>query len=344
MKNLLLIICLGSFSLQAQFDPLSQYLNTAFIPNFAPYDSMTVSSDTGAAFSKEACAWQHYFTNGKIDTLTIQAQNVNAVAYKGEVMGRITEVTGFDITGTTPDSIDRVVYMEDQYGRDSVLESYYYNNGFNMNFQARSTYNPDSTLSKMDIYAPVGPTMMKVGDWSFFYNQGLTDSIYYTISPSGGSDGFYKFYYSASTPGRIQKMEVYEDLDNDGERDLMQLFFFGHNASNQVNRIIQLDANPNTLNMDLTGEIRYDIHSKSTISLPEVIDVRVEIYPNPASDFVRVQEHRKFSSYRIVDITGQLMQEGDMAQEIDINRLPEGNYILSLSGATGDVSTIFMKK
>jgi hypothetical protein len=139
-------------------------------------------------------------------------------------------------------------------------------------------------------------------------------------------------------------VEIYQDVDNDGEEDLIQLFNLKHNAANEVTGLIQYNLDQMSMNMVLAGEVRYDIQSQSTIGLPESLDMQLEVYPNPAADFIKVNTANNYSDFSITDFSGQLISSGKFTSRIEVADLPAGHYILSLSNASGKVSTLFVKQ
>lgn len=59
---------------------------------------------------------------------------------------------------------------------------------------------------------------------------------------------------------------------------------------------------------------------------------QVEIYPNPACDFLNVRNNDgKMLSYKIVDNTGRLIKSGDAKEQIDVAELQQGFYQIVFS-------------
>src|SRR5690606_17965507 len=200
----------------------------------------------GTQFSAVAAGYQHYFVNGKIDTLTISQGGSIIARYKGKVKNnmRHTSIVGFSITQN--DSLDKIVFIQDKNYRDSVVMYSAYQGGqFEMLFEARINYATTGQPSVIDIYADLGFGLMKVGDYNYFYKNGLVDSLYYTVSFTGQNDGYFKYHYDPANSNRLLYLDGYEDVDNDGEKDHIQRLLFKNNQLNQVVEVTDLSADNN---------------------------------------------------------------------------------------------------
>lgn len=63
----------------------------------------------------------------------------------------------------------------------------------------------------------------------------------------------------------------------------------------------------------------------------------INIYPNPASDKLYINNVRDITTYKIIDASGKIIQSGDFTQNpIDIHSLEGGVYLLSLSHKNGN--------
>ena len=328
MKKLLLsLLIIANLSLFGQADPLSQFFNKLFIPDLVSYDSITVSVDSGAAFSAVGAAHQHYFVNGKIDTLAIYSGNSIVAIYKGKSRNnyRYTQITGY--SPLQMDSTDRLVFELDQNYRDSVISYYEYDNGsFTMFFQARPKFNAAGDPNQIDVFANFGGSLTKIGDYKIFYDQGRKDSVYYTVSPTGLGDGYIKLFYSQGTPSVIQKLETYEDVNSDGEKDLVQRLLCKTNQLNQVYEVTELLID-NNFNLYLNGAYRYGKRKHSTIGLPESTSKSVKLYPNPTADVLLLEgELDQFSNFEIIDINSKVVMSGNLTARIDVSNLAKGTY------------------
>lgn len=335
MKKTTFLLCLLLAGvLSAQTDPLTQFFNKSFIPSLVAYDSISVSLDSGSSFNAMSACRQHYLVNGKIRTLDIYQGSNILLSYQGKSYDnhRYTVIKG--VTATA-DSIDMMTYRLDQNLQDSIVQYYAYSNGsFQLFFEARLHYNSAQQPDLIDIYSDFGTGLVKVGDYRYYYDQGTLDSIYYTISLTGQGDGYMKYTYDSSIPGKLLVLDTYEDQDGDGEKDLVGRLLCKNNLLNQVVEITQLSAD-NNLNLQLDGAMRYDIRKKSTIGKKEVDLGEVLIYPNPVQDFLQLEYPEKaFETYSIIDLQGSVIQGGKLAKQIDTRNLPQGVYRILLNGET----------
>ncbi|SHG27458.1 T9SS type A sorting domain-containing protein [Chryseobacterium vrystaatense] len=107
---------------------------------------------------------------------------------------------------------------------------------------------------------------------------------------------------------------------------------------------------------DNSGGVAFDnilISAKNatTLSAEKFSKIKLGIYPNPAADFIAVENYSKGSipgfTYRIFDYTGKLILNGVSKPDhkIDIQKLSKGNYILEIEDRTGKISKEkFIKK
>lgn len=69
----------------------------------------------------------------------------------------------------------------------------------------------------------------------------------------------------------------------------------------------------------------------------------ISIYPNPASDFIKVSNANNVKSIRIFDMNGRLIKES-AATDIDIRNFEKGQYILNIHSGNEIISKKFIKK
>lgn len=69
----------------------------------------------------------------------------------------------------------------------------------------------------------------------------------------------------------------------------------------------------------------------------------VSIYPNPTSDFIKVQNVKDLQLVRIFDMSGKKVKETSSA-DIDIRNLSNGQYILNIYSGNEVMSRKFIKK
>ncbi|MGA9212273.1 choice-of-anchor J domain-containing protein [Kaistella sp.] len=69
----------------------------------------------------------------------------------------------------------------------------------------------------------------------------------------------------------------------------------------------------------------------------------ISIYPNPTSDFIKIQNVKGLQSVRIFDMSGKKIKETSSA-DIDVRNLSAGQYILNIYSGNEVISRKFIKK
>ena len=110
-------------------------------------------------------------------------------------------------------------------------------------------------------------------------------------------------------------------------------------ASNVVNK---RDFLINTKNWTIFG----DTQGSCLLSTKEITNNQEGlIYPNPATDFIYLDQIRDAKSYQILDFSGRLIKKGDLKEKmIDIRSLTKGNYILKINTEEKKISFKFIKE
>lgn len=68
-------------------------------------------------------------------------------------------------------------------------------------------------------------------------------------------------------------------------------------------------------------------------------DKQIDIYPNPTSDFINIQNGDKVTNIKINDADGRKLYESDKADKIDISGFPSAVYYLTISFKDGKTQT-----
>ncbi len=128
---------------------------------------------------------------------------------------------------------------------------------------------------------------------------------------------------------------VYDGEDNnfaisniDGEYTVMVCEYWG-NPGNIVYNLTEASNNPRTFNSALNIEN---------------ISNNIDIYPNPANDFIFIRNSENIKSISISDISGKIISENEYKNSneisIDISKMAKGIYFIKLT----DNKNIFTKK
>lgn len=131
--------------------------------------------------------------------------------------------------------------------------------------------------------------------------------------------------------------EEYPDTHNDGLTFEMYSYLDGQNDSH-VSFIKVINGrhswySGNVNDIDYTEEIiKFFTGTIDVTDVAEQTDASLSVYPNPASDFIRVDTK---TEVKIYDLCGKLVLQSQGASKIDISSLTEGMYFVK----QGDVCT-----
>ena len=71
------------------------------------------------------------------------------------------------------------------------------------------------------------------------------------------------------------------------------------------------------------------IVTDNTLSVSDSDVSKVKIYPNPASDYVKIDNVKDFKFARIIDMSGKIVKESKETQ-INLESLPKGQYLINI--------------
>lgn len=102
------------------------------------------------------------------------------------------------------------------------------------------------------------------------------------------------------------------------------------------------------LGSDASGEGTFALEIQESTALQAVDGVAVVIYPNPATDFVMVNNGTGIDQVRLYSLTGALVLDeavnGTASHRLDLDRLPAGAYLLSVDTPEGIITERIMKE
>ena len=123
-------------------------------------------------------------------------------------------------------------------------------------------------------------------------------------------------------------IEDYPDIQNDGLNFVMHSYINGDSrvaflkVNNGLHRWYTGDSN----DIDYTVEImKFFTNTIDVTDVAETTNESLTIYPNPANDFIHLENSEEV---RIYDLTGQLVMRGQ--ESINISSLPNGIYFVKM--------------
>jgi hypothetical protein len=83
----------------------------------------------------------------------------------------------------------------------------------------------------------------------------------------------------------------------------------------------------------------------TTVSVDELEKLGVEIYPNPATDFLHVDSQFEMADFSLISINGAQVRSGKItAGKIDVSDLMPGVYVLNIKGSDNNLVYRFVKQ
>ena len=83
--------------------------------------------------------------------------------------------------------------------------------------------------------------------------------------------------------------------------------------------------------------------TQTMLAVSDSQKTQVSIYPNPTSDFIKIQNVKVLQNVRIFDMSGKIVKETS-SSDIDVRNLSAGQYILNIYSGNEVISRKFIKK
>ncbi len=81
------------------------------------------------------------------------------------------------------------------------------------------------------------------------------------------------------------------------------------------------------------------------MSVSEINKTQIDIFPNPASDFINIKSDEKIKSVKLYSASGSLVKtENNEFSRIDVSNLPKGNYLISIETDSGTETKKIIKE
>ncbi|MDA3868121.1 MAG: T9SS type A sorting domain-containing protein [Salinivirgaceae bacterium] len=128
--------------------------------------------------------------------------------------------------------------------------------------------------------------------------------------------------------------------------------YYGIDSSNAPQDFLMFDFGSFYIHVtavynDSTDESGYidSVHCGGVIiGLGDILKNEFAIYPNPAKDYVQIQTEQEVNSIEIINMAGQVIHKNKQSKMIDINKIPQGTYVLKASTNKGIKTEILIKE
>ncbi len=183
---------------------------------------------------------------------------------------------------------------------------------------------------------------------TYSYHAGITASHMYQVwSDSLNAYWLHDGYESDfDEEDRIIEKRFYHKSESYVDAELSYTFYYNYIESE--NQYIEERININASSLD-TINYEYKYYNKYSTGLNELANTEYSLSPNPASDFIRLESdiyHSHNLEYEIYSSLGQLIMKNKMTitENIDLNLLPKGQYIVKIYKPNGKTETLKFQK
>ena len=108
-------------------------------------------------------------------------------------------------------------------------------------------------------------------------------------------------------------------------------------------RYFVTSAGPSGTNSDIIGIDSFQV-TRSTMATGEVSRNKLSVYPNPTTDFIKIDGAYKLQSVAVYDMSGRKVAVAVKGNTVDVTSLSNGTYIIDIETDSGNVSEKFIKK
>ena len=324
-------------SLQAQIEPFDQFFYKTLWDKLPQYDSITVWYDS---ISPEGLYGGYSLclsSTGMIDTMHFEefATGENIYLYSGKRIGNTHVVVSYYKTNAGIEPYNRTSFVYNPQGQvKEVYQAYYDGMIFEEVSKLEIDYLPNQKVDALHLSGLNGTTYVPIGDYQYYYSNNNLDSVLTSYHFSGRVVEKYQPVYDPN--GRMRGMDFYEYTGFSSGLDLTVKNGFIYNGAviAYVQRSV-FDFNDSTYKM--VEAFEYSKKKTSNLALPVHPISELMVYPNPTTDFVKA-EGDDLVHYRLFDINGRFISEGDPDEKIDLSLQQKGYYLLHLTDKNGSTA------
>jgi hypothetical protein len=343
MKKILLVLSFAFFGLQsfAQSDALDTWFNNHFWFNLAPHDSLIFDfTDSTGPYNVEVSQTITSLRKGVLSSsdIFLGTSTTPDGIIRSAFIGNITRVFEIDQSSGSMDTVLAVDFHEDAMGRDTLMELWENNgNGLELAQRYVNTYN-GSIVSNIEVFEQDNGAWVKFGEFQNYISNGRIDSVDLALTINGTNITFQKLI-STYQGNRQISFEIYEISTTSNSFELQERTLFAHDANDNIIEGINSSFNTGSGNDGFSARIKYLRKNGSNVSLDEQSLMSISLYPNPATDELRVEGSSVFS-YEISNVAGLVVKHGASKDgSINIETLDAGAYHLMLLSENGQQST-----
>ena len=114
-------------------------------------------------------------------------------------------------------------------------------------------------------------------------------------------------------------------------------------AMNFAFRYFVTSGGPAGDNSNFIGIDTFSI-TRTSMAVSNVNKSKMSVYPNPTSDYLKINTTAKISSVEVFDISGKKIQADFDGTSVDVKKLEKGSYIIKINGQEGTSTQKFIKK
>ncbi len=150
--------------------------------------------------------------------------------------------------------------------------------------------------------------------------------------------------------GKFALIEVFVPA---GVNETGSFFFIGRNSVGQIRQSwlktapcglgtylnpSQIGFGPQEYVLNITGE--------TTLSVRENEAIKVELYPNPTTDFIGITKPSNVlvKNLKVIDMNGKVLVNSPFVEQLDLRDLATGNYLVQFQTENGAFSKKIIKK
>lgn len=342
MKKQLLVLCaiFSTIMATAQFSgPLNYYLDRSGNPYAMDYDTVWIADGIDSTANIVERASLSFYQQVYLSDAFVRAQPDN-ILFKGSLVGGDYHIQ--EIKETTGDTLIRHEFMRDGNGNDSAyLEIDVQGPVPQMRSSAIFYYGSNGLLDSMNLMSM--QQGMQTNLSQVFHYTGIDlDSITMRDLTQGAFRVVFRYYHSVLRDSLIGEVIV----PNFG-RFVTNKDVFGHNVLGEIIRTESYVSTQPGTPLSLESVVHYG-QKAQFVSIDEEEKLSVDIYPNPAEDYVQIDlgSNYKSADIELIDLSGRTLISKSIgkSERVDIKGIPSGVYVLMLSSEDEKISRKIIKR